>query len=194
MDDIEVPGTAMPRMAHAKVPLLGFAALSGTGKTTLLKLLIPLLRKEGLRIGLIKHAHHAFEVDTPGKDSFELRQAGASPVMLCSSRRRVIMTDHSVSRDPSLDEELFHLNQTELDLLLVEGFKHEVFPKLELHRPSLGHPLLYPGDRQIMAIATDAELVPAPPIPSLDLNQPQAVADFILQVFLPGARRDVDLR
>lgn len=193
MDPVDAP-VAMPGMTHAKVPLLGFAAFSGTGKTTLLKQLIPLLKNEGLRIGLIKHAHHAFEVDTPGKDSFELRQAGASPVMLCSSRRRVIMTDHAVPRDPSLNEELLHLNQCELDLLLVEGFKREVFPKLELHRPSLGHPLLYPEDAQIVAIATDAKLVPAPTIPCLDLNQPQAVADFILQVFLPRARRVLDLR
>ncbi len=185
---------AMSAMTHAKVPLLGFAALSGTGKTTLLKQLIPLLKDQGLRIGLIKHAHHAFEVDSPGKDSFELRQAGASPVMLCSSRRRVIMTDHAVPRDPSLNEELLHLNQGELDVLLVEGFKHEVFPKLELHRPSLGHPLLYPEDAQIIGIATDAELLPAPLIPCLNLNQPQTVADFILQVFLPGARRVLDLR
>jgi molybdopterin-guanine dinucleotide biosynthesis protein B len=193
MNAVDAPAV-MPGMTHAKVPLLGFAALSGTGKTTLLKQLIPLLKNEGLRIGLIKHAHHAFEVDTPGKDSFELRQAGASPVMLCSSRRRVIMTDHAVPRDPSLNEELLHLNQSELDLLLVEGFKREVLPKLELHRPSLGHPLLYPKDAQILAIATDAKLVPAPTIPCLDLNQPQAVADFILQVFLPRARRVLDLR
>ncbi len=184
----------MSGMTHAKVPLLGFAAFSGTGKTTLLSLLIPLLKTDGLRVGLIKHAHHAFEVDTPGKDSFELRKAGASPVMLCSSRRRVIMTDYPVARDPSLNEELLHLNQAGLDLLLVEGFKRESFPKLELHRPSLGHPLLYPGDAEIIGIATDAGLAPAPPIPCLDINQPQAIADFILRRFLPDARRVLDLR
>lgn len=192
--EVLLPPDIMQAMPHARVPLLGFAALSGTGKTTLLKQLIPLLGAEGLRVGIIKHAHHSFEVDTPGKDSFELRHAGASPVMLCSSRRRVIMTDHPVPSEPCLNEELRHLNQDGLDLLLVEGFKREAFPKLELHRPSLGHPLLYPGDSRIIGIASDHELLPAPPIPCLDLNQPLTVVDFILQRFLPEARRVLDLR
>lgn len=192
--EVLLPPDVMPDMPNARVPLLGFAALSGTGKTTLLKQLIPLLGSEGLRVGIIKHAHHSFEVDTPGKDSFELRHAGASPVMLCSSRRRVIMTDHPTPIEPSLNEELRHLNQEGLDLLLVEGFKREAFPKIELHRPSLGHPLLYPVDSRIIGIATDHELLPAPPIPCLDLNQPSAVADFILRRFLSEARRVLDSR
>lgn len=180
--------------AQARVPLLGFAAASGTGKTTLLKTLIPLLKVEGLRIGLIKHAHHAFEIDHPGKDSFELRQAGASPVMLSASHRRAIITEHPEHRDPILNDELRCLDQTAVDLLLVEGFKRETFPKIELHRPALGQPLLFSGDGHIIAIATDVPLDGPPPLPCLDLNQPPAIAQFILARFLPQARHVLGLR
>lgn len=177
----------MPTLPNARVPLLGFAAFSGTGKTTLLTRLIPLLMAEGLRVGLIKHAHHAFEVDYPGKDSYELRRAGASPVMLSSSHRRAVMTEHRSPREPVLNEELLHFEQTGLDLILVEGFKREPFPKIELHRPILGLPLLFPGDATILAIATDAALAVEPPIPRLDLNDPARIARFILTDFLPHA-------
>ena len=172
----------------ALVPLLGFAAYSGTGKTTLLRQLIPLLKAEGLRVGLIKRAHHEADIDQPGKDSHELRMAGASPVMLSTSRRRAIVMEHESPRDPVLDEELRHLDQSGLDLLLVEGFKHETFPKIELHRPALGRPLLYPNDANVIAIAADGVLDPPPPIPRLDLNQPRELLDFILTRFLPDAR------
>jgi molybdopterin-guanine dinucleotide biosynthesis protein B len=172
----------------ARVPLLGFAAYSGTGKTTLLRQLIPLLKAEGLRVGLIKRAHHEADIDQPGKDSHELRMAGASPVMLSTSRRRAIVMEHESPRDPVLDEELRHLDQSGLDLLLVEGFKHETFPKIELHRPALGRPLLYPNDANVIAIAADGVLDPPPPIPRLDLNQPRELLDFILTRFLPDAR------
>jgi molybdopterin-guanine dinucleotide biosynthesis protein B len=179
--------TGMPRLSNARVPLLGFAAFSGTGKTTLLTRLIPLLKGEGLRVGLIKHSHHAFEIDYPGKDSFELRRAGASPVMLSSSHRRAIMTEHRVIREPSLNEELLHFDQTDVDLILVEGFKRERFPKIELHRSALGMPLLFPGDDSIIAIAADAALPIAPPIPRLDLNDPAQIVRFILKDVLPHA-------
>ena len=181
-------------LTNARVPLLGFAAASGTGKTTLLVQLIPLLKAAGLRIGLIKHAHHAFEVDKPGKDSFELRKAGASPVMLSSSHRRAVLTEHAEPADPSLNQELLYLDQAAVDLLLVEGFKREALPKIELHRPALGQPLLSPNDPHIIAIATDAALAPAPTIPCLDLNQPEQIAAFILTRFLPEARRVLGLR
>jgi molybdopterin-guanine dinucleotide biosynthesis protein B len=177
----------MPRLPNARVPLLGFAAFSGTGKTTLLTRLIPLLDGAGLRIGLIKHSHHAFEIDYPGKDSYELRKAGASPVMLSSSHRRAIMTEHREIREPSLDEELRHFDQTVVDFILVEGFKRERFPKIELHRPALGRPLLFPEDDSIIAIAADAPLPVEPAIPRLDLNDPVQIARFILQDFLPHA-------
>lgn len=162
-------------------PVLGFAAFSGTGKTSLLKILIPLLKQAGLRIGAVKHSHHSFDIDHPGKDSFELRAAGASPVMVTSSKRRAVITERETPREPSLAEELTHFDAAGLDLILVEGFKHECYPKIELHRAALGKPLLFPEDGSIIAVATDDMDAAAPfPIPSLDLNDPRRIADFIL--------------
>lgn len=177
----------MASLPNARVPLLGFAAFSGTGKTTLLTQLIPRFTASGLRVGLIKHSHHDFEIDYPGKDSYELRRAGASPVMLSSSHRRAVIAELPEVREPVLDDELRHFDQTGLDLILVEGFKHERFPKLELHRPALGRPLLFPNDDTIIAIATDAPLPVKPTIPQLDLNDPDRIARFILDDFLPHA-------
>jgi molybdopterin-guanine dinucleotide biosynthesis protein B len=174
-------------LPNARVPLLGFAAFSGTGKTTLLTRLLPRFTANGLRVGLIKHSHHDFEIDYPGKDSYELRRAGASPVMLSSSHRRAVIAELPEVREPVLDDELRHFDQTGLDLILVEGFKHERFPKLELHRPALGRPLLFPGDDTIIAIATDAPLPVEPTIPQLDLNDLDRIARFILDDFLPHA-------
>lgn len=171
-------------MKNARVPVLGFAAFSGTGKTTLLKQLIPLLTAHNLRVGLIKKSHHNFEIDQPGKDSHELRMAGANPVMLTSSHRRAIITERESPSEPVLDDELAYFDQSGLDLVLVEGFKHERFPKIELHRPALGKPLLYPNDSSIIAVATDATLKIKPSLPVLDLNRPATVAAFILTVFL----------
>jgi molybdopterin-guanine dinucleotide biosynthesis protein B len=164
--------------------MLGFAAASGTGKTTLLMQLIPLLKNQGLRIGLIKHSHHNFQIDQPGKDSFRLREAGASPVMLVSTHRRAIITEIAPEQEPCLDDQLQHLDQSELDLILVEGFKAESFPKIELHRPTLNKPLLYPNDPGIIAIASDCELETPAYLTRLDLNQPEMIAAFILNQFM----------
>ena len=190
-------------MKNAQIPILGFAAYSGTGKTTLLTKLIPLLKKSGLRVGLIKHSHHNFEIDKPGKDSFRLREAGASPVMLVSSHRRAIITEFSKIHEPRLDEQLNALDQSELDLILVEGFKAECFPKIELHRPSLKKTLFFPTDPDIIAIATDDEINLTPSntallapeiaelsIPSLlDINNPNLIAEFIMNQFF-GIQND----
>ena len=145
-------------LRNAKIPILGFAAYSGTGKTTLLAQLIPILKGQGLRVGLIKHSHHNIQIDQPGKDSYRLREAGASPVMLVSSHRRAIITEFDKVHEPVLDEELLAFDQTGLDLILVEGFKATAFPKIELHRPSLDKPLLYPNDPSIIAVASDCPL------------------------------------
>ncbi|MDD5275370.1 MAG: molybdopterin-guanine dinucleotide biosynthesis protein B [Methylovulum sp.] len=171
-------------MQQAPIPLLGFAAFSGTGKTTLLTQLIPLLKQHGLRIGLIKHGHHDFDIDQPGKDSFRLRAAGASPVLIVSSKRRAMITEITPERQPALDEQVKCFDQSQLDLLLVEGFKTEAFPKIELHRPSLNQPLLYPSDPHIIAIASDCPLATPDYLPQLDINQPAMIADFILQQFM----------
>lgn len=170
-------------MRNAKIPILGFAAYSGTGKTTLLTQLIPLLKQHGLRIGLIKHSHHSFTIDQPGKDSFRLREAGASPVMLISKIRRAVITDFDVEKEPLLDEQLKFLDQSQLDLILVEGFKHERFPKIELYRPALNKPLLFPHDPSVVAVATDSPLQVPESVTLLDINNPPMIADFILNRF-----------
>ena len=164
--------------------MLGFAAFSGTGKTTLLTYLIPILKQRGLRIGLIKNSHHDFQIDQPGKDSFRLRAAGASPVMLVSAHRRAIITEITPEREPRLDDELKQFDQSELDLILVEGFKAERFPKIELHRPSLNKPLLFPNDPDIIAIASDESLDRPDYLVWLDINQPELIAAFILNQFM----------
>lgn len=171
-------------MKNALKPVLGFAAASGTGKTTLLTQLIPILKQHGLRIGIIKHSHHNFQIDQPGKDSFRLREAGASPVMLVSRSRRAIIAEIDPQEEPRLDDQLKVFDQSELDLILVEGFKAEKYPKIELHRPSLKKPLLYPHDADIIAIASDSPLDAPGYLIKLDLNQPSMIAEFILSKFL----------
>jgi len=165
-------------MTHAK-PVLGFAAFSGTGKTTLLVKLLPLLLKRGIRVGMIKHAHHNFDIDTPGKDSYMLRKAGARQMLIASSRRRALMTETPEQQEPQLEELIKSLSLDSIDLVLVEGFKHLAFPKIELHRSELGKPLLHPEDSNIIALAADH----APDnrdLPTLDINDADAIADFII--------------
>jgi molybdopterin-guanine dinucleotide biosynthesis protein B len=162
------------------LPLLGFAAYSGTGKTTLLCKLIPLLTEKGYRIGIIKHTHHNIEIDKPGKDSFELRESGASQIVVASrNRTAIIIEDPSQTKEPELSDALLNLNTDSLDLVLVEGFKHADLAKIELHRDALGKPFLYPDDTNIIAIAVDHEMADEVPIQVLDINQPQQIADFI---------------
>lgn len=158
------------------LPLLGFAAWSGTGKTTLLEQLIPILVSRGLRLGVLKHAHHDFDTDQPGKDSYRLRKAGADQVMAASRRRhaRIVETPDA---EPPFHALLASFDQTRLDLLLVEGFKHEHFPKIELHRIELGKPLLFPDDGDIMALAAD--LSQQTDLPQLNINDLAAIADFV---------------
>lgn len=170
-------------MLNTPTPLLGFAAFSGTGKTTLLAQLIPLLKQHGLRVGLIKHSHHNFDIDKPGKDSYRLRQAGASQVMLISQHRRAVIAELDAQQPPRLVDQLAHLDHSKLDLILVEGFKAEQFPKIELYRPSLKKPLLYPDDPSIIAVASDLHLTIPDKLTFLDLNNPKMIADFILQYF-----------
>lgn len=166
-------------MLHSTLPVIGFAAFSGTGKTTLLKKLIPLLHEAGLRPGVIKHAHHQVEFDTPGKDSYELRKAGAGQVLLASANRWALMAEEPESWEPELSVLIDRMDLEHLDLVLVEGFRHLPFPKIELHRPSLGRPLLFEKDELIMAVATDQAITRTCSLPLLDLNDPATIADFI---------------
>ncbi len=163
------------------LPVIGFAAWSGTGKTTLLTRLIPWLRARNLRVALIKHAHHDFDIDHPGKDSYALRQAGAGQVLIASRRRFAWMMEYEQETEPVLETLVSRLDASRLDLVLVEGFRHVRFPKIELHRVALGRPLLFPDDDSIVAVACDAPSSIAAPIPVLDLNDPPAIGGFVLE-------------
>jgi molybdopterin-guanine dinucleotide biosynthesis protein B len=154
----------------------GFAGWSGSGKTTLIEKLIPLLVKRGLRVSLIKHAHHTFDVDVPGKDSYRHRQAGASEVLVTSSRRWVLMHELRGGREPSFEDQMKHLSPC--DLLIVEGFKFAPIPKLEVWRAETGEGLLHPKDPHIVAVASDVKVETR--LPLLDLNDPAKIAAFIV--------------
>ena len=160
-------------------PVIGFAAYSGTGKTTLLKQIIPLLRGKGVRVGVIKHAHHSFEIDKPGKDSYELRMAGASQMLIASTQREALVVEKETRCEADLNRLLEKLDQDSLDIILVEGFKDEAFAKIELYRGAMGKPPLYPGDANIIAIATDCELPLATHLPVLNINAADQIVDFI---------------
>ena len=155
----------------------GFAGWSGSGKTTLIEQLIPRFVKHGLRVSLIKHAHHTFDVDHPGKDSYRHRQAGASEILVTSSRRWVLMHELRGEQEPSFEEQVKHLSPC--DLLIVEGFKHAPIPKLEVWRAVTGEALLHPNDPHIVAVASDAKVETK--LPLLDLNDAGAIADFIVE-------------
>ena len=171
-------------MLKNQPPVLGFAAYSGTGKTSLLSRLIPILKETGLRVGVIKYSHHDVEIDKPGKDSHQLRAAGATPVMLVSPYRRAIISEFEPLREIKLVEQLALFPAEEVDLILVEGFKDEAYSKIELHRPILGKPLLYPQDSHIIALASDQALATPDYLPCLDLNNPQEIAEFIIHDFM----------
>lgn len=159
------------------LPLLGFAAYSGTGKTTLLEALLPKLTAAGLRIGLLKHAHHDFDVDKPGKDSYRLRKAGASQMLIASRNRHALMTE-TPDAEAEFDYLLTRFDAEKLDVILVEGCKNIAFPKIELHRAEVGKPWLYPHDENIMAIAADETVATA--LPQMHINDLDAIADFVL--------------
>jgi molybdopterin-guanine dinucleotide biosynthesis protein B len=156
--------------------VFGFAGYSGSGKTTLIEQLIPRLVLRGLRVSLIKHAHHLFDIDKPGKDSYRHREAGASEVLITSDQRWVLMHELRDEPEPSLDEQLRRFSPC--DLVLVEGYKHAPIPKLEVCRPRLGRPLLHPSDPGIVAVAADAPVETR--LPLLDLNRPDDIVDFII--------------
>jgi molybdopterin-guanine dinucleotide biosynthesis protein B len=169
------------------IPVIGFVASSGSGKTTLLRRVVPLLVARGLRIGYLKHAHHGFDLDVPGKDSYVLRAAGAVQTLLASDERWALQAEQAVKgRDPDLAAMLGRFEAAGLDLILVEGFKHAACAKIEVHRIALGRPPLYPDDPDIIAVAGDVALPCDARPQALPIDDPQAVADFILRCLGEG--------
>ncbi|CAI1191353.1 molybdopterin-guanine dinucleotide biosynthesis protein MobB [Serratia proteamaculans] len=166
-------------MNNALPPLLAIAAYSGTGKTTLLKQLIPLLKQRCIRVGLIKHTHHDMDVDTPGKDSYELRKAGADQTLVASDRRWALMTETPEQQSLDLQYLASRFDRSKVDVILVEGFKHEPVSKIILYREDIGRPLEDMLDEFVIAVASDQSITVKSR--SLDLNQPESIADFIVK-------------
>lgn len=180
-------------------PVLAFIAYSGTGKTTLLEKLFPLLRSSGVRVSYIKHTHHNVELDQPGKDSYRLREAGAAQVMLASSKRWALMQENPAAQaEPELATLLHKLDPTQCDLVLVEGFKHEGISKIECQRQSVmmqrENKAFYPHDPHVIALACDSDLSPSRPLPLLDINQPETIAHFVLHWIKSQSSRDEEAR
>jgi molybdopterin-guanine dinucleotide biosynthesis adapter protein len=162
--------------------VIGFAGFSGSGKTTLIERLIPELTRLGERVSLIKHAHHEFDVDTPGKDSYRHRAAGCTEVLVVSERRWALMHELRGAREPTLDQQIAMLSPC--DLILVEGYKYANIPKIEVHRAASGRPLLYPNDPHVVAVATDEPL--ACRLPQFPLDDPAPLARFIIALPTDG--------
>jgi molybdopterin-guanine dinucleotide biosynthesis protein B len=166
-------------MINSLPPLLAIAAYSGTGKTTLLKQLIPLLKQQQIRIGLIKHTHHDMDVDTPGKDSYELRKAGASQTLVANDRRWALMTETPEQQPLDLMYLARRFDSSKVDLILVEGFKHEPISKIVLYREEVGKPLESMLDKYVIAVASDKKTNDI--LRQLDINRPEEIAVFITQ-------------
>lgn len=161
------------------IPVVAISAWSGTGKTTLLKKLIPALCARGLRPGLIKHSHHNMDIDTPGKDSYELRKAGAAQTMVASPQRWALMTETPDEAPLNLAYLVSRMDHSTLDLVLVEGFKHEAVPKILLFRSHAGHDLSeLTLDEHVIAVASDVAVELE--VPVLDLNDVDGIAQFIV--------------
>jgi molybdopterin-guanine dinucleotide biosynthesis protein B len=158
--------------------IIGLAGWSGSGKTTLITRLIPRLTARGIKVSTLKHAHHGFDLDQPGKDSFFHRAAGATEVIISSARRWAVL--HELREEPEWDLRGLVAKMSPVDLVLVEGFKRDAFPKLEIHRAANGKPLIHPEDPHIVAIASDIAL-PQAKVPVIDLNDVEAVADLLLK-------------
>jgi molybdopterin-guanine dinucleotide biosynthesis protein B len=168
--------------------IIGIAGYSGSGKTTLIEKLIPELVGQGLVVSLIKHAHHRFDVDQPGKDSHRHREAGCTEVMVSSSRRWAMMHELRGMPEPALTEQLRHFSPC--DLVIVEGWKNEPIAKIEVHRESAGNPLLHPNDPHVLAVASDVPLNTS--LPQFHLDDAAAVARFIVaHLGLAKARLEV---
>lgn len=166
-------------LANESLPLLGIAAWSGTGKTTLLARLLPALAQRGLRVAVIKHAHHSFDIDQPGKDSYRLREAGASPILVASRERFALMMETPGEQEPQLPMLIDQVRPQRPDLVLIEGFKQWPLPKLELHRPALGKPLLAHDDPWVHAVASDQPVALPSGVIALELNDIASLVEHV---------------
>ncbi len=176
----------MPRIIQFRpirtLPVIGLVGSSGSGKTTLIAAVLPLLSRAGLQTAVLKHAHHGFDMDRPGKDSYRVREAGAAQVLVASRERWVLMGEETPERtEPPFRELLAKFDPASVDLVLVEGFAREDYPKIEVYRPSTGQPpKSWPSDPAIIAVASDEPLSVTAPVVRLDLNRPEDVAAFLL--------------
>src|SRR5271156_4172602 len=167
--------------------VIGLAGWSGAGKTTLITKVIPVLRGRGLKVATVKHAHHEFDLDRPGKDSWLHREAGASEVAVVSSRRWALIHELSGEPEPPLTDILAKLSP--VDLVIIEGFKRHAHPKLEIYRTAVGKPLISPEDECIVAIASDVPL-PRAHLPVLMLDDIEGIANVLLAEAVPGDQID----
>ncbi len=170
---------------NSPMRIIGLAGWSGSGKTTLISKVIPCLLSRGLRVSTLKHAHHGFDLDKPGKDSFVHRESGATEVIISSARRWAIL--HELRDEEEWNMADLVAKMSPVDLVLVEGFKRDKFPKLEIHRAVNGKPLLHSEDPGIVAIAADTPL-PNATVPVVDLNDIEKIADLLLKHAVPIAR------
>lgn len=176
------PTPRQPQPPPLLLPVVGFVGASGSGKTTLITGVLPALCAAGLRVAVLKHAHHGFQMDRPGKDSFRVREAGASQILVASRSRWALLSELDGDlEEPPFGELLGRLDRDRLDIVLAEGFAGECYPKIEVHRPALGEPpRCWPADPMVIAVATDAALAVASPVQRLDLNAPLEVTAFLL--------------
>ncbi len=176
-------------LSNATAPIIGFVAPSGTGKTQLLKALITRLKSKGFKVAVIKHSHHDFEIDKPGKDSYELRMSGAAQMLIASKYRWALISEsENPEQEVRLNTMIKQLDQTVLDIILVEGFKFECFPKIEVYRSDKvsskpAQTPLFLSDPNIVAVAADKSLVPKDGITLLDINDIKQISQFIIQHF-----------